>query len=71
MSFANVGSADRIFRLILRLFLAAIPFVVDSVAPQSPIGIACFVGAAIMIITALVKFCPIYAFLGLHTRSKD
>ena len=70
MSFANVGSTDRIFRALLGLVLIAIPFLVESVAPASPIGIACFVGAAIMIITAAVKFCPIYGIFGLRTRSK-
>lgn len=71
MSFANVGSADRIFRLFLGLILAAIPFVLESVAPSSAISIACFAGAAIMIVTATVKFCPIYGVLGLRTLPKD
>ncbi|MEO1149654.1 MAG: DUF2892 domain-containing protein [Pseudomonadota bacterium] len=71
MSFANVGSADRIFRIILGLILAAIPFLLESVAPSSAIGIACFAGAAIMIVTAAVKFCPIYGVFGLRTRPKD
>lgn len=71
MSFANVGSADRIFRIILGLILAAIPFVLASVAPMSAIGIACFAGAAIMIVTAMIKFCPIYGIFGLRTRPKD
>lgn len=71
MSFANVGSADRIFRIILGLILAAIPFALASVAPMSAIGIACFAGAAIMIVTAMIKFCPIYGIFGLRTRPKD
>lgn len=71
MSFANVGSADRIFRIILGLVLAAIPFVLESVAPSSAIGIACFVGAAIMIVTSAIKFCPIYGIFGLRTRPKE
>lgn len=71
MSFANVGSADRIFRLILGLILAAIPFLLESVSPGSLIGIACFAGAAIMVVTAMVKFCPIYGIFGLRTRPKE
>lgn len=68
MSFANVGSADRIFRIILGLILAAIPFLVASIAPTSLAGIACFAGAVIMIGTAVIKFCPIYGIFGLRTR---
>ena len=71
MRFANVGSADRIFRIILGIILAAIPFLVESVGLSSAVGIACFVGAAIMIITAAVKFCPIYGVFGLRTGPKE
>lgn len=71
MRFANVGSADRMIRILLGLVLIAIPFLVGGVAPASPIGIACFVGAAIMIVTATVKFCPIYGVFGLRTRPKE
>ena len=70
MRFANVGTADRIIRIILGLALIAVPFLVDTITPASPIGIACFVGAIIMIGTALVQFCPIYGIFGLRTRPK-
>lgn len=71
MKFVNVGSADRIIRLILGVIFAAIPFVVDSIAPASGLGIACFVAAAIMVVTATVKFCPIYGVFGLRTSGKS
>ena len=67
MNNINVGSIDRVFRVILGLVLVAIPFLSGSVAPTSGVGIACFVGAAIMIGTATLSFCPIYRLLGLRT----
>lgn len=70
MRFANVGSADRIFRIILGLLLISVPFLVEGVTPASLTGIVIFVGAAIMIVTAAVKFCPIYGLFGLRTRPK-
>ena len=63
----NVGSIDRVFRGLLGLVLLAIPFLSAGVAPESGAGIACFVGAAIMIGTATISFCPIYRLLGLRT----
>ena len=71
MRFANVGSADRIIRLIIGLALLAVPFLLGSIAPSSALGIACFIGAAIMIVTALVQFCPIYGVFGLRTRPRN
>lgn len=49
MKFANVGSADRMIRLVLGVIFAAIPFVVGSVEPASALGIVSFVAAAIML----------------------
>jgi len=67
MNNINVGSADRVFRVIWGLVVLAIRFLSGSVAPGSGLGSACFVGAAIMIGTASLSFCPIYRILGLRT----
>jgi len=37
----------------------------------SGVGIACFVGAAIMLGTATFSFCPIYRLLGLSTTQNS
>lgn len=71
MKFVNVGSADRLIRLVLGVIFAAIPFLVGSVEPTSALGIASFVVAAIMVVTSAVKFCPIYGVFGMRTSSKD
>ncbi|MAY21128.1 MAG: hypothetical protein CL955_10970 [Erythrobacteraceae bacterium] len=71
MKFANVGSADRMIRLILGVIFAAIPFVVGSIEPASTLGIVSFVAAGIMVVTATVKFCPIYGIFGLRTSPKS
>lgn len=71
MKIVNVGSADRMIRLILGVIFAAIPFVIGSVEPASALGIASFVAAAIMVVTATVKFCPIYGVFGFRTSPKS
>ena len=65
----NVGSADRIARIILGLLLAVLAFVPALPLASSPIlqwG-AVFLGT-VLIVTALVRFCPLYALFRLSTR---
>ncbi|MEL6323866.1 MAG: DUF2892 domain-containing protein [Pseudomonadota bacterium] len=79
MSFANVGTIDRVLRLILGAILIALPFALPALAlpfalpalalPAIP-GIASMAVGAILVITAFVSFCPIYGVLGLRTRPK-
>ena len=57
---ANVGTADRILRIIIGLILIALVFV----GPRTAWG---WIGV-IPLLTALVNFCPLYALLGIKTR---
>jgi ABC-type polysaccharide/polyol phosphate export permease len=57
---ANVGSLDRIVRIIVGLVLVALVFV----GPKTPWG---WIGI-IPLVTALVGFCPLYTMLGIRTR---
>jgi len=58
----NVGSIDRILRIVLGLAILALAFV----GPKTPFGYA----GIILIITAFINFCPIYAVLKLNTSKK-
>jgi hypothetical protein len=65
----NLGSADRVARIILGLLLVVLAFVPALPLAASPIlqwG-AVIIGA-VLIVTALVRFCPLYALFGLSTR---
>lgn len=70
MRFANVGTADRLIRLLIGAGLIALPFFAD-IEPSAPSGIAFIAVGVILVITAVVKFCPIYGILGWRTRPKD
>lgn len=61
----NVGSADRLVRLTLGLALIVLAFVLLSANPVLFWG-ALVVGA-VLIGTALLRFCPLYRLLGLST----
>lgn len=58
----NIGTPDRIIRIILGLALISLVFV----GPQTPWG---WVGA-VLVATAIIDWCPIYAVLGLSTAKK-
>ena len=55
----NLGSADRMLRLVLGAALIALA-VTGVFAPWGYVG-------AIFVATAFVKFCPLYALVGLKT----
>lgn len=55
----NLGAADRILRLALGAALIALA-VTGVFAPWGYVG-------AIFVATAFVKFCPLYALVGLKT----
>lgn len=58
----NVGTIDRVLRIVAGLILVALVFV----GPQTPWG---WVGV-VLIATAFAGFCPIYRVLGLCTTRK-
>ncbi len=57
----NVGTADRIVRILLGIVLIALVFV----GPQTPWG---WIGV-IPLVTGLVARCPAYSLFGIRTCS--
>lgn len=60
----NMGSTDRIIRIILALVFAALYFtnVVSGTG-----GIILLVLAAVFAFTSVVSFCPLYTLVGFST----
>lgn len=58
----NVGSADRVLRIVLGLGLIALVFV----GPKTPWG---WVGL-VPLLTGMLSTCPLYSVLGWNSRSK-
>jgi hypothetical protein len=56
---ANVGSLDRLLRIVVGLALLSLVFI----GPQTPWG---YLGL-IPLGTALIGFCPAYALFGIRT----
>jgi len=55
----NVGSIDRILRIVVGLGLISLVFV----GPQTPWG---WIGI-VPLLTATISFCPLYTLLGIRT----
>jgi len=65
----NVGSADKIIRLLVGIVLIAAPFVSGSAAFSSNIATTAAVIVGIVLIgTAIFSFCPLYRLIGIRTR---
>lgn len=67
MELANVGSADRLIRLIAGIALIVIPFLMGMSLSSMP-GLAMVIIGAILVVTAVIKFCPLYKIIGASTN---
>lgn len=66
----NVGSADRVLRLIVGAILLIAPFLPtlgDLFAAWGAWKFALTGVGAVMILTGLFRFCPAYTLLGINT----
>lgn len=60
----NIGTTDRLARLIIGAVLVVLAFVIT-------LGVWKWVAVAVgvvLIATAFMKFCPLYALLGMRTN---
>lgn len=63
----NVGSTDRIVRVVLALVAAVAAFLVGA---ESALGLVLLAVAAILVVTAAVGFCPLYRLLGANSAQR-
>ncbi len=60
----NMGTADRIIRLILAAVFAILYF---TGTVTGTFGIVLLVFAAVFALTSVVSFCPLYPLVGLNS----
>jgi hypothetical protein len=63
----NEAPIDRIIRIVAGIALAAVAI---GGAVTTPLLYVVWVVAAILIVTGIVGFCPLYALLRVSTKSK-
>ncbi|WP_298983158.1 DUF2892 domain-containing protein [uncultured Roseibium sp.] len=71
MSIANVGSLDRIVRIVLGAALILAPLLGFIAAASSTLGIVLMIAGAVLVGTGFISFCPIYRIIGASTRSNS
>jgi len=65
---ANVGSTDRIIRIVIGLVLMALPFFLKIPLWDNPAAKwASVVVGIVLVATAVVRFCPLYRVIGAST----
>ncbi|MBJ3775989.1 YgaP family membrane protein [Acuticoccus mangrovi] len=62
----NLGTADRVIRAIVGIALLIAAFVAAPLAAGWPHWVAIVVGA-VLVLTALISFCPAYRLFGIRT----
>jgi hypothetical protein len=60
----NMGSADRIIRVIISLIFVALYF---TGTVTGTLGIVLLALAVIFTLTSVISFCPLYAIFGIST----
>jgi len=60
----NIGTIDRIVRIILAVLFAALYFMEII---TGTIGLVLLIAGGVLLATALIDFCPIYKIFGMHT----
>lgn len=60
----NMGSADKIIRLIVAAVIAILFF---TNVVTGTLGIVLLVLAAVFTLTSFISFCPLYAIFGMNT----
>lgn len=64
----NVGTVDRVIRLVTGAVLIALAFFSGmSFFDSQPVTIVSTVVGLVLVGTALVNFCPLYRLLGIRT----
>ena len=65
----NVGTADRLIRIVLGLALLFSPLAnVPAIWSSQPLAYLSMAVGAILLLTGVFSFCPLYRVLGIGTR---
>lgn len=70
----NVGSTDRLIRIIIGVVLIAapfLPFLAGSFAGLGALRYLVALAGVVLVGTAVLRFCPLYAIFGIRTHSLE
>lgn len=64
---ANMGTADKLIRIIIAIVIAALYY---KEIITGTVGIVLLVLAGVFVLTSLISFCPLYTLFGINTCKK-
>jgi uncharacterized membrane protein YtjA (UPF0391 family) len=64
---SNLGLTDRVIRVILAIVAAALYFFGIT---SGAVGLVLLVVGVVLAVTSFINFCPLYAILGITTKTK-
>lgn len=65
---ANLGSLDRLLRLVIGIVLMASPFMAAAAfAGNAVLTYGAIIVGAVLVVTAIFRFCPLYRLFGWKT----
>lgn len=65
---ANLGSLDRLLRFVIGIVLIASPFMAAAAfAGNAVLTYGAILIGAVLVVTAIFRFCPLYRIFGLKT----
>ena len=68
----NVGSIDKILRIVIGLVLIVLPFISGIAMLEAGLyRIGAIVVGIVLVGTAFINFCPLYKIIGASTRGKE
>jgi len=63
----NMGSTDRIIRIVIAILIAILYFM-NTISGTLALVLGAF--AVIFVLTSSISFCPLYSLFGFSTRKK-
>lgn len=64
---ANIGTTDRMVRLIIGLVLLVLALVPGLLGGGALVPWLAGIAGVVLVMTALLNFCPLYRILGVNT----
>jgi hypothetical protein len=63
----NMGTVDRVIRILIAIVIAILYF---THAISGTLAVVLLILAAVMLLTSIISFCPIYLPFGINTNKK-
>ncbi len=64
----NIGTIDKVIRILIAVVVVVLYF---AKVISGTLAIILLILSAVLVVTSLINFCPIWSMLGVSTRKKE